>query len=150
MRSDWDGRAHVARHRRNGYVAAEHERVDGKRKIHVEIVAFALVGRVRLHVHHEIEVAARARTSAVSTLAGQADALSVAHALGNRNVEFLGLQQAPGTVALRAYLTVEQARTAAARAHVFDLQRDRFRAACVRLGERDIERRFEVPASFGG
>ena len=50
---------------------------------------------------------------------------------------------------LRTDRVVEDARPVAARAVVFDLQRERFRAAGKRFREREIDLGFEVASSFG-
>ncbi len=93
--------ATCAAERRNVDFAAEQQVVDADRKVDVEIVAFALVGRVFLQLHDELQVAVRTAVDSGAALTGEPNALSVADALGNRHVELLAEQHAAGAVALR-------------------------------------------------
>src|ERR1700719_3840770 len=134
----------VARHRRDANFAAQNEIVDAHRQIDVQVVAAAFETRVADDVDVEIEIAVRTAAGARAALAGEADPLTVAHALGDRDLETLGLQLAAGSAAHGTDLIVENARSMAARADVVDLELNRFLAALERFGQREIDRRLQV------
>jgi hypothetical protein len=84
----------------------------------------------------EKKIAARTVVRSGRALTGEPDALAFAHALGDRDVEAFRLHHATHAAALRAHAVAFDARTAAARAEIVDLQRDVLRAAGIRFGQR--------------
>ncbi len=138
----------VAGDRGDGDLRAEHQLVKVDRQVDVEIVALALVWRLVVNVHDEIEIPILAAAATRATLPGETNALAILHAARNGEIEGAIGDDLPGAAALRADGGVEHAVAAATWAAGRHLERNLFLAAVVRFAKRQLDGSLQIAAAL--
>ena len=97
-----------------------------------------------VELRDQVQVAVRAATGSARALASETNPLARPHAFGNRDVELAVGDHAAGAMTDGTDPAIDDARSAAARTRVLNLQIDLFGAALIRVAQAQFDRCLEI------